>query len=190
MYRKNIFPLLFLAILVTLVSSCKKDALPKPQAYLALEYPQQVYKSYHDSTLGFSFEKNDMAQVSKKDNHSLELYYPQMKATIFMNYKAVDNNLDILLSDAQKLTYEHFIKADQILEHPYINPQTNTSGMLYDVQGNAATNVQFYATDSTKNFLVASLYFYTIPNFDSILPAKQYLHKDMITILETLEWKK
>jgi hypothetical protein len=45
-----------------------------------------------------------------------------MKATIYLTYKPVNNNL-IALKDAQKLTFEHVIKADDILEQPYLNPE-------------------------------------------------------------------
>jgi hypothetical protein len=41
----------------------------------------------------------------------------------------------------------------------------------YQVDGNAATNSQFYATDSTKHFLTARF----LPNFDSIMPAASYI---------------
>ena len=89
----------------------------------------------------------------------------------------------------QKLTYEHVIKADDILEQPFINDKKKVYGMFYQVGGNAATNAQFYATDSTKNFITGSVYFYAKPNFDSILPAAKYLQDDMRRIMETLEWK-
>jgi hypothetical protein len=39
-----------------------------------------------------------------------------MKATIYLTYKPVNNNLIALPKDAQKLTFEHVIKADDILE--------------------------------------------------------------------------
>ena len=61
--------------------------------------------------------------------------------------------------------------------------------MFYEVGGNAATNAQFYVTDSTKNFIVGSLYFYAKPNFDSILPAADYVKNDIRKIMETIEWK-
>ncbi|MHC5352854.1 gliding motility lipoprotein GldD [Myroides sp. LJL115] len=186
MYKTILLPLL--SILTLSLSSCKKEVLPKPQAYLALDYPKATYHGFKDSINGFSFQKNDLALIKKPYPNSLEVHYPQMKATIFLNYKPINNNLDFLLKDAQKLTYEHFIKADQIIEHPFEIPENNLSGILYQIEGNAATNVQFYATDSQKNFLVASLYFYAKPNFDSIYPAKEYLHNDMVNILESLQW--
>lgn len=111
-----------------------------------------------------------------------------MKATIYLNYKPVNGNLDFLLQDAQKLTYNHTIKATEIVEHPYVNPQDRVFGMFYNVTGDAATNVQFYATDSVRNFVVGTLYFYAKPNYDSIYPATKYIEKDMIRLMETIRW--
>jgi gliding motility-associated lipoprotein GldD len=95
-----------------------------------------------------------------------------------------------LLRDAQKLTYEHVIKADDILEQPYINLEKRVFGMFYQVDGNAATNTQFYVTDSTKNFVTGSVYFYAKPNFDSIMPAASYIKNDVQNLIESLKWKK
>lgn len=177
-----------LGVLLTL-GSCKKETTPKPTAYLALEYPKQEYQRYENSYHHFTFDLNKNASVKEIKSTAFEVHYPQMKATIFMNYKTVDNNLDALLKDAQKLTYEHFIKADEIIEQPYLNEEDRVYGMFYHVGGNAATNVQFYATDSVKNFVVASLYFYAKPNFDSILPASHYIQQDMRQMLESLRWE-
>jgi gliding motility-associated lipoprotein GldD len=113
-----------------------------------------------------------------------------MKATIYLSYKPVNNNIKLLLQDAQKLTYEHVIKADDILEQPYINLEKRVFGMFYQVDGNAATNTQFYVTDSTKNFVTGSVYFYAKPNFDSIMPAASYIKNDVQNLMESLKWKK
>lgn len=173
--------------LFAFLTSCKEETTPKPDAFLALEYPQQEYITYH-SNANYQFAQNKWANIKEGKKNSLEIHYPQMKATIFLNYKPVENNLNLLLKDAQKLTYEHFVKADEIIEQPFVNPDAKAYGVFYDVKGNAATNVQFYATDSVKNFLVASLYFYAKPNYDSILPATDYVKKDMRRIMESLEW--
>jgi gliding motility-associated lipoprotein GldD len=112
-----------------------------------------------------------------------------MKATIYLTYKPVNNNINKLLRDAQKLTYEHVIKADDILEQPFINPDNKVYGMFYQVDGNAATNSQFYVTDSIKHFVTGSVYFYAKPNFDSIMPAASYIKNDMQRLMETMKWK-
>lgn len=190
MFQKTFayYGLAFLGALLAL-GSCKKETTPRPHAYLALEYPKQEYQRYENSYHHFTFDLNKNASVKEIKSTAFEVHYPQMKATIFMNYKTVDNNLDALLKDAQKLTYEHFIKADEIIEQPYLNNEDHVYGMFYHVGGNAATNVQFYATDSVKNFVVASLYFYAKPNFDSILPASHYIQQDMRQMLESLRWE-
>ena len=61
--------------------------------------------------------------------------------------------------------------------------------MFYEVVGNAASQAQFYVTDSTQHFLSGSLYFYVKPNYDSILPATEYVKNDIRKIMETLQWK-
>ena len=72
----------------------------------------------------------------------------------------------------------------------FINVKKKVYGMFYEVGGNAATNAQFYATDSTKNFIVGSVYFYAKPNFDSIMPAASYIKNDVQNLIESLKWKK
>jgi hypothetical protein len=34
--------------------------------------------------------------------------------------------------------------------------------MMYEVEGNAALNAQFYVTDSTSHFFTASLYYFIL----------------------------
>jgi gliding motility-associated lipoprotein GldD len=60
---------------------------------------------------------------------------------------------------------------------------------MYEITGNAASQIQFHVTDSTKNFIKGSLYFYVKPNYDSVLPAVSYIKEDVLRLIETLEWK-
>jgi gliding motility-associated lipoprotein GldD len=62
--------------------------------------------------------------------------------------------------------------------------------MFYEVQGNAASQAQFYVTDSTDHFVTGSLYFLARPNYDSIYPAAIYLQQDIRKIMESLKWVK
>ena len=61
--------------------------------------------------------------------------------------------------------------------------------MFYEVGGNAASQSQFYVTDSINHFLTGSLYFYAKPNYDSIYPAAEYLKKDIRQLMETINGK-
>ena len=176
---------LFSALLLV---SCKNEVLPKPSSQLRLNYPIAEYASF-ENQCPFTFNINSDADIKEDKNCGFTITYPKMKATIYLTYKPVNGDINKLLRDAQKLTYEHVIKADDILEQPFINPEKKVYGMFYKVSGNAATNAQFYATDSVKHFLTASVYFYAKPNFDSIMPAADYIRNDMQTLMETIKWK-
>lgn len=169
-------------------SSCKDDVIPKPSSYLRLDYPMAKYADF-ENNCPFTFEMNADAVIKAEKDCGFTITYPKMKATIYLNYQPVNNDINALLRDAQTLTYKHVIKADDILEQPYLNPDKKVYGMFYQVNGNAATNSQFYATDSTKHFVQGTVYFYAKPNFDSIMPAASYIKNDMQRLLETLKWK-
>ena len=180
------FALVFAGIIA---ASCNNDAMPKPKAYLRLDYPMGKYMAY-DGPCPYTFGYNSQAHIKEKSNCNLTIEYPKMKATVYITYKPVtQTNLESLLRDAQKLTYEHVIKADEIKEQPFVNPERNVFGMFYQVGGDAATNAQFYVTDNTKHFLTGSMYFYAKPNYDSIMPAASYIKDDMRNIMETIRWK-
>jgi gliding motility-associated lipoprotein GldD len=188
---------IFLFIILLCVA-CGEDYKPKPKAFLRLDYPRAKYTSF-DFDVPFSFETNLLAEkVSSKEmqaptkSYGINIEYPSLKGTIFLTYKAVDQNqknLEDFLRDAQKFTLEHTKKADEIPVTPYENINQKVYGALSEVKGNVASPIQFYVTDSINHFLVGSLYFYARPNYDSILPAANYLQKDIMHIMETLKWK-
>jgi gliding motility-associated lipoprotein GldD len=186
--RNFIIGIFFMVLGLLLFSSCKDDVFPKPASHLRLDYPIAKYVDFEDDC-PFSFEMNSSAIIKGEKDCGFTISYPKMKATIYLTYKPVNSNINVLLRDAQKLTYEHVIKADDILEQPYLNPSKKVYGMFYRVDGNAATNSQFYVTDSTKHFVTGSVYFYAKPNFDSIMPAASYVRNDMQRLMETLKWK-
>ncbi|MCR9227432.1 MAG: gliding motility lipoprotein GldD [Flavobacteriaceae bacterium] len=181
--------ILFFVAVTMLFISCKEEVLPKPKAMLRLDYPAAEY-NLSDPDCVYTFERNILSNINENKDCSLVLDYPMMKGSIFLTYKKVDGNIRELLIDAQKLTYEHVVKADNIAPQEYINPSENVYGMFYEVSGNAASQSQFYVTDSINHFVTGSLYFYAKPNYDSILPAAMYLQNDIRRIMESLRWKK
>ncbi|WP_222982015.1 gliding motility lipoprotein GldD [Flagellimonas meishanensis] len=179
---------LLIYVLALLMLGCKDDVLPKPKAMLRLDYPQGTYQT-KDFGCDYFFDQNELSVVKESKDCSLVLDYPMMKGSIFITYKKVEGNIRELLVDAQKLTYEHVVKADNIAPKEYINQDEKVYGMFYEVSGNAASQSQFYVTDSTNHFVTGSLYFYAKPNYDSIFPAAAYLQNDIRRIMESLRWK-
>ena len=179
----------FTALLIGFIFvGCEEEVLPKPKAMLRLEYPKSSLGKLETDQLEFQY--NQMAKLKSRNKNAWTLDYALMKGSIFINYKKVEGNLEKLLSDAQKFSYEHSVKADGIVEQPFINEENKVYGMFYEVSGDAASQAQFYATDSTEHFVTGSLYFYAKPNYDSIFPAAAYLQNDIRKIMETLRWKK
>lgn len=178
--------LLFFTILILL--SCKDEVLVKPAGKLRLNYPEQHYRPISPDC-PFSFQINDVAVLEIKEKCDINIHYPRMKATLYLTYQKIDDNLDAMLRDAQKLAYDHTIKANSIPEQPFVNPDDDVYGMFYMINGDAATQAGFYVTDSINHFLNGALYFEAKPNFDSIYPAVMYLRQDMRRLIETVRWE-
>lgn len=181
--------LLFLFLGGILCWSCQQQTLPKPKAYLNLEYQNANYKKFSHARIPFSFDLNQSTAQTRKTPAGLNLIYPELKATVYLSYKPVNNNINALLSDAYTLPSKHISKAEEIPEQLFINPEERVYGTLFNIVGNAASQLQFFLTDSTQHFLVGSLYFYSRPNYDSIFPAAQYVQKDVERLMESLRWK-
>ena len=69
---------------------CTSALLPKPWGYLRLDYPEAKYQNFNELH-NFSFEFNNFAKVPTVANQSnFKVVYPEMKATLYLNYNKVD----------------------------------------------------------------------------------------------------
>ena len=185
MFKKLVFILLG----ATLVS-CGKDPLPKPMGELRLEYPEAKYQNF-SSPCGFSFDYSDYAHVSDgKKECWYYITYPKMKARVFITYYPIQNNFNLHIKEAEKLVFEHTRKASAIETKAFAYPEKKIYGNFYELKGQSASNIQFYATDSTRHFVTANLYFNSRPKPDSLAPAVDYIKKDILRMIETFKWDK
>ena len=79
--------------------------------------------------------------------------------------------------------------ADGISQKLYVNPERKVYGILFHVEGNAASTIQFFATDSTAHFVRGAAYVFAEPNADSLAPVTAFFEKEVIRYLETLTWE-
>ena len=86
------------------------------------------------------------------------------------------------------MAYKHLIKADDIIENQIIFPERKVFGLLYNIEGNTASSVNFFITDSIENFFSGALYFYVKPNKDSLDPVISFFKKDIEHLIETFKW--
>ncbi len=183
--RKLIFLLGFFLVVV----SCKEETLPKPKAFLNLKYADASYVNL-ELKRPYFFEVSKNAFTKDVPNNWLKIEYPNLKASLDLTYRTIDGNLRELLVESEKLVFKHTLKAEQISSNDYSDDKKKVFGTLYEITGNAASQIQFHITDSTKHFIKGALYFSIKPNYDSILPAVDHIKKDILHLMETLEWEK
>jgi len=183
----------FLLLLVMLFS-CQPNYVPKPHAYYRIDFPEREYRLY-DSVCPFTFEYPVYGRLAPDNRPTSEpcwfnIIFPGYKGTIHLTYKEIDHNFDRIIEGERTLLFKGAApKADAIDEHPHVNHERNVYGMIYDIKGNAAFSVQFFVTDSVKNFLRGSLYFSTKPNQDSLAPVITFFREDIIHLMKTIQWK-
>lgn len=176
------------------LSSCQQDYSPKPLGYNRLELPIPSYSSLPDS-LPYTFEYSkharlldDTSAISEK--YWIEIYYPDLKANVHITYKRIKNKqlLKEFLDDSYTLTAKHQIKAYAINEVISKTPKGKTA-VIAELEGEVPSQFQFTITDSAKNFLRGALYFNTKVANDSLAPAIDYMKKDIMHMINTLDWK-
>ena len=183
----------FISILAIFIfGSCHKDYTPKPHGYFRIEFPK---KSYHalDMNLPYTFEIANYSIPLPDSGKNTEPYWitittPENRADLHISYADLNGNLSKHIEESRKLAYDHSVKADAIGEQLYIDPADRVYGTIYFIEGNAASPIQFYLTDSTSHFLRGALYFREIPNIDSIRPVIDFLKPDIIHLIETTSW--
>jgi|WetSurSiteA1Bulk_404760.scaffolds.fasta_scaffold00850_7 gliding motility-associated lipoprotein GldD len=182
-----------LTLLIMAFAACTRAYTPKPRSYFRIDFPEKKYILYQ-SDCSYSFEVPVYAKVDPyRGNHPepcwLNIDFPDYKGTIHLTYKELQDNLDMLVEDIHTIAYKHIIKADDIIEQPFSFPERKVYGIIYDIKGNTASSFNFYATDSSRNFLSGALYFNVIPNKDSLAPVVSFFSADIEHLIETLNWK-
>ena len=109
-----------------------------------------------------------------------------------MSYQAISSRkqFDQLVEDAHTFAFKHTVKATAIDEAKINYPKKNVYGIYYTIEGNTASSVQFFLTDSSKNYLRGALYFNEQPKIDSIRPVLDFIKKDIDVMIKSFEWKK
>jgi len=134
-----------------------------------------------------------MAEVKriehKNENYWIDIRYPLQNAVVHCSYKPVRHNLRNLTDDAMEFVFSHAVKASAIPEKAYMHPEEHVYGLVFDLEGNTATPMQFFLTDSARHFFRGALYFNNIPNQDSLAPVSDFIREDMTVLIESFRWK-
>lgn len=179
-----------------LISSCGSDYSPKPRAYFKIDLPEKKYQNY-SSNCPFSFEFPVYASVIPDQNRDakpcwMDVYYPQFNGRVHLSYQSFSTRkqFDSLVEDARTFAFKHTVKATAIEEAMISYPEKRVYGIYYSIDGNTASSVQFFLTDSTNNYLRGALYFNEQPRLDSIQPVLDFIKKDIDHMIKTFKWQK
>jgi len=189
MHKSVLWFFLFVAM-----AACTKDYMPKPKGYNRIVLPEHQYISMPD-TLPYFFEYSRHAIIYPDTSwiaepYWIDVYYPNIDATISITYKPVKKSRKLLeeyFQTAWKLTSKHQIKAYAIDEHIF-QTKLGKTAVLTELSGEVPSQYQFYSTDSTEHFLRGALYFKTATKNDSLAPVIKYMREDILHMLNTLRW--
>ena len=186
-------------ILVFLFCSCKNVELPKPNAYLRLDYPSPTYKEIVLGTNNATIELNTASTLftniksitNANSVISKSISYPLINAEIKLEYYNLNksNKLNDRLKYLNDFTSIHLKKSSN---SPQIQEFTNQNKKVYasiiNIKGDVTSPTQFYATDSVNNLLIGILNLKSKTKYDSVLPALDYIKTDIYHLIESVEW--
>lgn len=196
MKNKSVLVLSILFLLSGLLASCGEESfIPKPKGYNRIDLPEHAYQPLKEEH-PYTFEYSKYAEIRPDQSkiaepHWIDVFYPEQGCFVQITYKDIRNkkkNFDEHIDDSHKLAIKHNVKAYAI------NESVNTTAKGYNVtyfelEGEVPSQFQFYVTDSTANFLRGALYFKTATRNDSLAPIIRYVKKDMLHMINTLEFK-
>ena len=188
------YKLTYILISTLLISACGSETYtPKPKGYFRIDLPQKEYLPLKKDC-PFTFESPSYTTIKQNINNPdkpcwFDIVFNYLNASIYLSYKPVNNNLNQYIEDSRSLAFKHTVKAFDIEQRIISFPEKKVYGLVYMIEGNAASAYQFHLTDSTKHFIRGSLYFNNIPNQDSIQPVLEFVKEDINHIFETFEWK-
>ena len=189
---KNASFLFFLCLFF--YTSCS-DYAPKPSGYFRIELNEPEYEIYTDPAIHILFNVQKLTRMEAvadtTDDKWFNIVYPALNAKIFCSFLPVKSRDDLIKisEDSHKFVYKHTIKSDGISTRPYSDPDNQVYALIYDIEGNVASPLQFVITDSTRYFFRGSLYFDSTPNQDSIAPVKSYILNDIHEIIRSFRYQ-
>ncbi|WP_214227408.1 gliding motility lipoprotein GldD [Pedobacter sp. B4-66] len=192
MKKHNFF---FLFMLIILLSACTgNNYSPKPRGFFNIEMPKKVYKTFNNGC-AFSFDYPVYAEMVKDNSKDTRpcwynLAFTQFNGRLHLTYYDVSSKKEYegLVEDARTFAFKHTVKANSIDQKLINYPGKKVYGVYYAIEGNTASSVQFFLTDSTKHYFRGALYFNERPQYDSIQPVVSFIKKDIDRMISTFKW--
>lgn len=195
--KSRIYFIILTAFLFTACSSNSGSGyVPKPKGYNRIDIPEAHYQTL-EGNYPYTFEYSKLAEIMPDKSTNAEPYwiivnYPTLNAKIQFTYKPLNGNLkklDAHVADAYKLASKHQVRATSQTEQ-IVSLPNGKKAVVMELEGEVPSHLQFYITDTTQNYLRGAMYLNKATLNDSLTPIVNYIKKDCIHILKTLNWKK
>lgn len=188
---RKVFQISFISLFLF---ACESDFTPKRKGYNRIDLPQQKYDTL-ENKYSYSFLVSEEAEVRQHSSPYatkdwIDIEYYDFNADVQITYIPIENKemFQSLINDAYKLTSKHQIKATAIDRVEMVTDMGHAA-TIFELEGEVPSQMQFYVTDSSKNFLRGALYFKTATKNDSLAPVIDFIKKDALVLINSLEWK-
>ena len=181
--------------------SCRNELerIPKPRAYPKIEFPDRRYEPFEFGNCEqISFEKPTYAEVQQNQKLNqffgtnpcwFDLQISKLKASIHCSYIPITH--DTIFRNLVKESFrvvDHVNKRSNYVDERLID-KGNSGGIFFAFEGPAASQAQFFITDSLNHFFKAALYFDSKARPDSIAPIAAFIQQDMEHMVKTFSWQ-
>jgi len=194
---------IFLCVALSLVFlfSCNSNyTIGKKKGYFRIEFPEKKYQQFNQPGYPYTFEYPVYATILKdtiffeekpENPWWINIDVPRFAGRIYISYKEIGsrNKMDSLVNDAWKMAFKQHESVSTGITDSLMKTPNGVEGIFFSLAGNTATANQFFLTDSTKHFLRGALYFDATPNADSLGIVNDFLKKDMLHLINSLQWK-
>jgi gliding motility-associated lipoprotein GldD len=189
---KRIFP--FAAVLFFVIACGEELMIPKPPTYLRMDLPDHNYSTLK-TDCGFSFDisnayKSKTTAKTGTGICNLEIDLGPINGTLYLFYYPLtkSDTLSKFINFSNDKVDDHKLKATSINDEKILRPKDRVFGTFFELEGDVATNYQFYLTDSVNHFMRAEILLNSRPNYDSLKPSLDYLKVDLKKMVNTLKW--
>ena len=173
-----------------LLAGCGYDPVPKAKSYFRIDLPEQAYTPFASDCFSAEIPAYSAMTTPKGVEPCWQDWrFDGQRANVYLTYKTLNGDLGRLIEDAHDFKSKHQSKAVRIKSDRVLRDSTRVFGTIFTLDGNVASPMVFYLTDSTSRFLYGSLYFNCRPNADSLAPVAARLRSDIEHFAATLEWK-
>ncbi|HTO38735.1 MAG TPA: hypothetical protein VL021_09950 [Brumimicrobium sp.] len=187
--KKLVLGWIVLSMLILISCSGNEHYVPKPSTYLSLYLPERNYEVYKDAC-GYTYNKPEYFNVKTAGNSicNRDIELTDLNGTIHLSRIDMDTTLAAYVNYTIDKIGEHKVMATAIYDSVIIRPDAKVYGTFFELQGNVASPLQFYLTDSTDRFISGMVFFNSRPNYDSLKPVLNFVKKDILELMNTLEW--